>query len=299
MKKSLLYFVLFTLCLTACKKDKKDNPPPSGKTYDVTFNVSGSGQVISSEGKQEINSLKTNAIGPAASLAKLLFYLVYDSNGALFHQIKQDSTMDNFGRISDNLPAGTYTVYIVAGQRGLGEFGDPSQFGYPNTEGPGAIWKDLFYKKLTITVTNTAINQDVTLARVVGQLQINVEDAIPANAAKFVVKITDESIYFDFKNGIMGGAYGGQINNTIPASAIGTTNYKITRIIGNTLTPMSVQIICYDSANIVIADKTINNVNCDINVKTILSGKLFAVSNGFVVGLNNTWDPTPYTTIGY
>jgi len=98
----------------------------------------------------------------------------------------------------------------------------------------------------------------------------------------------------------MGGTYEADINNTIPASAIGTTNYKITAIIGNTTTPMSVRIICYDSANNTIADKTIGSVNSDINVKTILSGKLFsASSNSFTVGVNNTWDPTPYTTIGY
>ena len=116
MKRYIPTIILLFLYLTGCKNDKQNTSPPSGKTYKVVFNASSSSQNVNSTKGKVINGLKTNAVGPVSSSAKILHYLVYDSSGNFLHIIKQDSTMSNFGIIADELSAGTYTFYFGAGQ---------------------------------------------------------------------------------------------------------------------------------------------------------------------------------------
>ena len=305
MKRYLLCFILLAIGSVGCKKDKKsDSTTPSNKTYHVVFNVSQ--PQTSGSNNLSNNSLKTNAAEPVANGASKLFYLVYNSRNLLVHKLVQDANVGNFGTVEDELPAGTYTVYICAGQNGLDldlstDFGASPHFSYPllSTPATAPVWGDTFFKKLTVNVSNTDINQSVTLERIVGQLQINIEDALPANASKFVVKIVSESRYFEFLNNKKTGPVAYNITNLVPAAAAGTANYKITTLIGNTELPLSINLICYDAANKSLADITISNVSCSNNVKTVVSGKLFESGTGFNIGLNNTWDPTPYATIGF
>ena len=56
---------------------------------------------------------------------------------------------------------------------------------------------------------------------------------------------------------------------------------------------MSVNITCLDAANNTLSVTTVSNVSCQKNVKTILSGKLFADASVFHVSFDPTWDPTP------
>ncbi|MDN5286998.1 MAG: hypothetical protein JWR38_3272 [Mucilaginibacter sp.] len=294
MKRYIPTIILLFLCLTRCKNDKQNTPPPSGKTYKIVFNGSNSSQSISSTGSKVVNSLKTNAVGPVSSSAKRFYYIVYNSSGKLVHEVEQDSTMSDFGTITDGLPAGTYACYFGAGQH----------YFYPEIylsaflnyrKGELDTWEDWFYKKITLTVTDSNINQDIILERMVGQLQLNIEDTIPASVSNITITTIGEMRNYDYLQGAYTYPQDREVSVIVPS-----LNFKRTLLIGNTLTPITVKITCYDSKKNVVAQRTISNVQFTKNVKTILSGKLFTASKGdFAVGVNNTFDPTPLVTVKF
>ena len=295
MKRYIPTIILLFLYLTGCKNDKQNTPSPSGKTYKVVFNASSSSQNVNSTKGKVINDLKTNAVGPVGSSAKILHYLVYDSSGNFLHIIKQDSTMSNFGIIADELPAGTYTFYFGAGQDSFRSVYQVHYFDSYHQEGSSPIWADWFYKKITLTITDSNINQDVTLERMVGQLQLNIEDALPSNVNRISITTTGELGHYDYTQDVF--TYPEDVQSSF---GIPTANNKPTILIGNTSTPMTIKITCYANNSTVLAEKTIKNVQFTKNVKTILSGKLFAASQGdFTVGVNSDFDPTPFVTVKF
>ncbi|QEM11981.1 hypothetical protein [Mucilaginibacter rubeus] len=295
-----VYFFAFS-----CKKDHHPGTDPDAKEYDVKFGLNGFTQSITTMAgkKTQTNGLQTNATPTpvTADYLKVVRYLVfgpgdYSEEGPIFHSIVIDSTASNFGVISDRLPAGTYTVVVAAGKAGL-QFSNsnPKQIYYTKDVSYQPFWKDTFFDKFQLTVSGD-INQDVTLSRIVAQLQINIEDAIPANAKTIIVNISDESRQY-----LIGTEKSGQMSSmtltiVIPDAAKGKPNFKITSLMGNTSTPFAVKITCYDAnQNAVGSGVTVPNVTCQKNTKTILSGKLFnyGTTDPFTIGINNDWDPTP------
>src|SRR6185312_12526252 len=122
--------------------------------------------------------------------ADILYYAAYDNFGTPAHNfvLKQDSSMAGFGTITDSLLAGTYEITLVAGKKGLQYIGGANisnaGFTYGSTK-----WLDTFWDDFTITVGSSGISQDVTLKRVVGKLELNITDAIPANADSLVINV--------------------------------------------------------------------------------------------------------------
>lgn len=100
------------------KRIKKGDLSIDTKTYPVVFNTAGPSQTANAS-KQKNNSLKTNVTGPVGNSATRLYYAVLDSNNVLIHALAQDSSLSYFGKITDNLPAGNYTINICAGQSAL------------------------------------------------------------------------------------------------------------------------------------------------------------------------------------
>jgi len=293
MKKAVLYVAAAAMFLFSCKKDhsgSKDNP--AQKLYQVNLNLSGFTETISNstKSKLQVNDLKTNAV---TDYLKELYYIVYGSNGVVLHSLTQDSTTANFGNISDNLPSGTYTVAIAAGQSGLTKGTDASKEDFLFYTPNGSPWKDTFFNKFQLIVSASNINQTVTVSRLVGQLEVNIEDAIPVAASKMEITVTSESYNFLFSTGLPDSSFPFIMSTTIPGAVKGTTNYKLDNILLNTYTPFTVKIVCYDAASKALATALVSNVTCEKNRKTILSGKLFGSSNTFNITLNSAWDPTP------
>jgi hypothetical protein len=84
---------------------------------------------------------------------------------------------------------------------------------------------------------------------------------------------------------------------TVAASDIGVKNKKFLAYVGNTFTPASVVISAYNANNDLLAEKTIDNVRCYKNKKTLLTGSLFpTTAAGFSVVVNPAWDTTSPTT---
>jgi len=306
MKKAILFSIMASLLLFACKKEHSSGTNPPKGTYKVNFNVSGFTESIvnSTKNGPQVNGLKTYAAINITNYLDQLYYYVFDSKGNQVHYLSQDSTTTNFGSISDNLPAGTYTVVIGAGKKGFSTFTSFTTltatngwyFGYNsnNYSVPFAPWLDTFYDKFQLTVSGD-VNQNVQLNRIVGQLEIVIQDIIPVTADNIVVNISQENyglIFFPAEKLTMSSP---MVNTITLTNAIkGTANFTTTNILGNTATPFTVQVTCYDATKKILGSVTVNNVTIQKNTRTILSGKLFGSANGFTVGLG-TWNPTPIT----
>ncbi len=308
MKKAILYSMVMSLIFFSCKKDHSPIQNPTEKTYSVKFNVSGfTEQIVNSTGGKQTNSLQTNSVSiPTAGYLTILYYYVFDNNGNFLHKITQDSTTTNFGSISDDLPSGTYTVVIAAGKAG---FSSPSNVQAaisahlitysPNTAAPKA-WQDTFYGTFPLTVSGGSVSQAVTLSRIVGELEININDAIPANVASISVSLDQEDLQYNFATNKA--AYPATVVKTItiPASEIGKTNFQGYTIVANTLTPFTVTITSYDASKHVVSAAIVDGVSCQVNTRTILSGSLFGSNNSFNVTLNTGWGTPiqiPFATV--
>ncbi|MGN6639432.1 MAG: hypothetical protein ACTHJ8_11020 [Mucilaginibacter sp.] len=308
MRKLFLYITIIPLLFVSCKKDQRNPGIQAQKKYAVKFSVTGFTQQIvgSVNGKLQINNLQSLSNSLDTTIIGTLYYIVYDSNGNLVTQITRTSGQANFGNISDELPAGTYHVNFGGGKTGLlvnpwldGGLEGYRNFHYPNQLPNIPPWSDdFFFKQINLTISSGNVSQDVSLERVTAKLTVNIQDALPSNADHVIISVNKE--YYEFPFGIPNLAqYGapGSISPTfvIPSSAIGTTNYKMSMLMMNTVTPFTVKIDCYDSAYNLIGEAIVNNVSLQRDTQTILSGKLFGSGTGVNTGLNTAWDQTPIT----
>jgi hypothetical protein len=316
MKRFMLYLVLLSGVFCSCKKEHFSNNVQ--KTYKVQFNISGFTQTTigSNAAKKPVTlALNTDTSVAAYSSITAIVYAVYDSNGNQVRLIKQDSSSANFGTISDNLPTGNYTVLLAGGGNNLtlynsvysanqiGPFSstDITYFSFVSYLGnltPWGShllpWKDTFFKMFPLTISNSNLNQTVALSRIVGQLEVNINDALPANAKTFIIKINKEIFAYSASKTTPDPQTAYVLADTaaIPASAIGTNSFKIYSLIGNTNSLFNVTISCYDASNLLIQQATVDSVNCIANERTILSGNLFGSSDSFTMSLNAAWNPT-------
>lgn len=299
MKKSLLYCLLPLLFFSCKKSEKTATPQPvnSDKTYTAHFDVS-----TSTSNTKSTNSLQTNSVpadAPLSAVANKLFYYVYNSSGQLIAQLVQDSTATNFGQITDTFSPGSYNIVMVAYRvtpQTLFFFVAPSNTSTYSTADFKAQGCDAFFKTFSLTVTNSAVTQSVELSRVVGQLQIEITDAIPAGTTSLQIQVVSD-LGIGFSTGLPGtDASTLYVNVPIPASAIGKTNFIITTYVGNTSGAFTVNLSASNSAG-VFATAMANNITCPVNTRTLLSGDLFSQLNNdsFTVSFDKGWDNNPIT----
>ena len=313
MKKTLLYLTTAIFLLASCKKSTKtggDIPP--GKTYNVNFTANLDKSLTATNQ----NKLKVNAVSNlTAAVASKFWYIVYDSNGNFVDQVVQTPAVSNFGSVGSNLKAGTYTIIMAAGASKLkfvSDGGNPliytlngTYITYDDfTAGSHSFihWGDTFYKKFSVTVTDANINQNVSLERIVGQLQIKITDTIPTSAKTIKCTLSDNDL---MQNAATLVTYRHRTIDsytiTLPDSVKGKTGQIVfNQIVSNVSRPFSVKFYFADANGFSIARQvTVNNVTCQKNTRTILSGQLFTVNSGFQISLNATWDPVPFTTVNF
>lgn len=297
MKKSLLYCLL-PLFFFACKKSEKPVTPPSvknNKTYTAHFNVSAS-----TSNTVKANSMQPNSTpesSPVSSVANMLYYYVYDSTGVLVAQLVQDSTATNFGQITDTFSPGTYNIVLVAykvtEQSNFKAPTAPLTYSTADFKTQGC---DTFFKTFSLTVTDSAVIQNIDLNRVVGQLQVEITDAIPAGTTLIQIQVVSD-LAVAFSTGVPGTDSSTlYVNVPVPASAIGKTNFTITTYVANTNGAFTVNLSASNSTG-VFTTATANNITCLVNTRTLLSGDLFSDLNNdsFTVSFDKGWDNNPVT----
>jgi len=297
MRKALLLSAIASMFLFSCKKEHSTSTP-AGKKYPVTFSVTNFKSNQSSFALRHGASSLADTVNASGAI-DILYYAVYTSGMGVHGRIlKQDSSMANFGTVIDSLPAGQYQVVFVGGKNGLVEtYGGRTatdNFSYGSTK-----WQDTFWDEFNLTIGTNGVSQNVTLARVVGKLELDITDNIPANADSLVITVDPEATNIANDGGQTSGPPSGIVtySEKIPAGAIGQANFTMDRIIGNVEIPATVTITCKDASNAIIATTTVNNVRMHVNEKTVLSGNLFsgpppANSQSFTVSVDTAWSST-------
>lgn len=329
-----LYPILaLCLCLFACTKDRneKSSNSTSSAKYPVSFNISGFTQTSGtfSTTKQTAAYQTSGTTTPAdAGIAKLI-YAVFDANGLQVSRMEQNIT-DNgklyrienntkklvnsanvFGVISDSLAKGTYTIMIggsssatanlnvaqkVAGQDYYTTASLSDAKFFPTSDN---TMNDVFYYKGQLTVGTTNVAQTVTLNRIVGKLALNIEDAIPAGAAKITVAINGDNTDYRVNLNAPEGTLSGNLKTiTLTDADKGKTNYNQAWTVLNTVSPVSAVVTVYDASSKVLFTKTINNIQVSNNQKTTVTGKLFSSGSMMTVNVNQDWG-TNGTTVSF
>ncbi|MBO9152995.1 hypothetical protein ACFOTA_12310 [Chitinophaga sp. GCM10012297] len=177
MKTVLFTPLAFALLFFSCQKnDKPDNPKPPDSTqkYPVRFDVSGFDRTITEFGR-------TDSLPAQISN---LYYVVYSATGVV-HLLEQVAGDENFGTFHDSLPAGKYRIALLATEgpanirdHGLSEL--PYFLIYPSG--------DAFYRGIEINV-NGAVNQIVSLNRIVTKLKLVFADRVPYDAKEMKMTV--------------------------------------------------------------------------------------------------------------
>lgn len=304
MKKILLLFAVVLICFSCKKLDDAGENETEQKKYPVTFTIA--------DFTQEVTPLSINGTakalnatdGDLKNYATDLMYSVYDAqSGTWIHDIKQVSANADFGKITDNLTAGTYDVFICA-YKGYIDFpvGRPYYADLFSLQPPPSgtttpCWDDTFVKRLRITVAATELNETVKLDRMVGGLEVNVEDAIPSNAARLeLINYYEATLLYVSGVGQVGG--GGGVKKSFDLTGdVGQRGKKYFMFIGGTKLLTEIGIIAYDKNDKVLVQKRIQNVRFYENQKTKLTGSLFNYTSGFNITVNPDWSDAGSTII--
>jgi hypothetical protein len=313
MKKALYTSLVVCLIFLACKKEsnvkiqtqKSREIEEVKKKIPVKFTVSGFKQNF-----EKIASITSDS-EPLKKYISNLYYMVYDAKGLEVKRIRYNSSYGNFGIIMDTLSKGVYDIVLVGVKGDVLINGDRYPDATQSKLFDGARFEllhsidsevkcyDTFFCRTTVNVEDEDVNSVVSLQRVVGAMEINLEDAIPENATEIVTSLTGEHYIFNFENENTSDPYvEANVINEFKESDKGKKNYKIKLFALNTNKPMLVKLSCYDKSNKLLAQKTIANVKCERNRKLVLSGKLFndnSVTSGQVVYVDSDWGPNSKT----
>ncbi|MFA6087089.1 hypothetical protein [Mucilaginibacter sp.] len=304
MKKYLLLIMTVAIIFFSCKKENADkivtdNPTLSKTLYPVVFNFS----VL------QTNGVKTNSLSTLAlkDQIKYLHYFVFSGPFEPINELKpfkqktQKSTDQNFGNITDSLPAGQYSIFFV-GAQALGNVSMERKiatdlYGVPIFYYNNSSIYDTFNKRLDLIVS-APVNQAVELTRITTKITIKLTDQMPANAATIKVSFEDFPVGADLLL---------NIGNHRPHSDIdpyptatfsfpvndddkGKTGFTLSTLVWPHFYP-TISIDCIGLNGELIAHKELSRAIPQLNANTnyIFSGKLFSQS-AFSITINDEWN---------
>jgi len=335
MRKTIL-IGLISFSLFSCKKNS-DQKIESVKTYPVSFDVSG----FTSSTGPITNVLKgTNAVAPnedanpvytQTSFTKI-FYGIYNAQGTEVSRLEEYANDPNklyrissgaktlvgtnaFGSLSDNLPTGTYTIVVAAGDKSS-SFNAPMSLNTTNqvytdsflsaplssskfyVDYYGFPMYDASYYKGTLIVDgSTNAPQAIVLNRIVGKIHFVIEDAIPTNAAVADFTVNGNKSYFNIATGVAEGA----TNTTMGwdlSMFQGKTNWSIDLYSLNTVSDLTIKVDLFDAQFKAITTKTVT-ARAYVNQQTTVTGKMSTTgSPGFTIQVDPGWG-TSGTTVHY
>jgi hypothetical protein len=208
MKNSLVVIVSLSLfAFLSCKKEKESSQKPPEKTYAVNFSVTGFTEEV-----KPISSNKTMSTGTPGARSKSLkdqmtqlTYVVYNNASGkelkrIYQYAERGSWNDDidtaFGAFKDTLAGGDYTIVIIGSQKYFGinaaravePIDEPylhlnplplkdAYMEYRRRIEMNYETEDTFFTKFRLVVNGQDINQEVRMSRIVGKLEVQVEDA--------------------------------------------------------------------------------------------------------------------------
>jgi hypothetical protein len=320
--KKLICILTLAVSFFSCKKEPGQPELPQvmkEKKHGLTFNITSFTQQV--KGMKKGNSVADASL---KDFANYFTYIAYDSGGTEVSRLKQDSSgsttrirnpfpdlypaeqfagEQTFGCIKDSLIAGEYTIVMVASKRlvSISNRGEQTldytfepfnnaSFYFNRGLDSWSRAEDTFFKKFTVTVGNSDLQQNTQLDRIVGKAEINIMDSKPGTTYKFL--FVNENEAFKFSDEIPFGNTDDVINEQYVGAVEGKANLSYSKFILNTVIPISVIIKVYEGETL-SASKTIENVRFYKNKRTILTGNIYSdksPSSAFSVTVNDEFD---------
>ncbi|MRG44712.1 hypothetical protein GFS24_06285 [Chitinophaga sp. SYP-B3965] len=301
MKKLFHSAIALSLFFVSCQKDgSSPSTPPEAEKFPVRFSVTDfDRQVTDLDSRKAGGQDLSNARDSLSNAIQHLRYIAYNSSGILVstkYQTPADNNVD-FGNISDSLPAGTYIIIFVGSSAPAKFFYSASDFGQARLDfkdDNGQLLKipDTYYKRVIITLgTNGNLpDSSVTLQRIISSIEVHVADAQPADSIN--ITVSHQASRFFFHNDQTSDGYDIRYLSRKDANTYG--EYVLFTEI-----PSTVIITALDRTTGAARIKTVYNVSCYRNKKTILSGNMFSSdASGFKISVNDQWDdngdPIPF-----
>lgn len=176
---------------------------------------------------------------------------------------------------------GKYTIVIVGGTLGdvsveQSNLRNLSESFLGFNEPPS----DTFFKKFSLDLNNQDHQEAISLSRIIGKLQIVIEDPIPTEVHKIEMDLMNEIHFFSFDTEAVLNPSGSSmpqwnLTKTITSAEKGKSNYTFGRHVITTGHPMIVNLKAYNDAGKLVFSKKIEKVVCEKNATTTLRGKLF------------------------
>jgi hypothetical protein len=301
---------LLSLCFFyACKKDATTTPTSSQDAKKLV-NFSVADFII----QQENLRVGNGRVAADSSLAKIsdIYYLLYKSDSTKLKFIHQDSATNksNFGTISDSLAPGNYFVAMIASTRPIDTFHlkqsrmmwDYISARYNQNPVPYKLG-DIFFKKVPVVIsaTENPTNLELSLNRIVGQLKVELLDALPESHPNGYIRLELNPIPLTFD--IAGEA----VNQFAPTGQYFTTT-RVNQttfeeyVLGSTQHPFYLYMNYKDKNTGAWISKTFENIKINVNKKTIIRGYLYGTainpgSGDFQVKINDTYSDSTIITI--
>ena len=270
--KQLLPLLALVAIFISC--DNGNNPT---NTSAVTFKLSQFDQTIT----------------PLNSPAKAPIYDEEEGGVALTDIFVFDDTTQVAHQTSDQEDFGTITISLANGEHNLSFIATRST----NISTANGVMtmenvRPTFGKLLTLNVTPSTTNQDLTLDRITGKLTITILDAFPADAKEIEFVINPRYSQLDVTTLLA--TNGQSVAQKVDCSS--KAGKKDQAFSFNLLAPVldaeytaDVTINVYNANNEVIHSVLINSVRLAANTRTLLSGEVFRAT-GATLNIDHSWN---------
>lgn len=275
--------------LPACARNSVEEPSEGSKT--LSFRVTNYIQHEFEEGTRATPASSSDALQHLA-----LGIFDASTNKMVGSMQVQNRGDEGYGSFTATLPYGHYWLVF------LGYSGDkactmesPERVYFADNYVPQTF---LCARELKVN-SQTAPQSDILLRRAVSGFQLQIEDAIPAEASTFLCKATGGGNVLNAKTGLATSVTGKESTLAIPESAHGQSGKKITLYLFLTSSPehMDVDVSALDAQKEVLASRKFENVPMKVNTLTIYKGRFFSGQPyGFGVSVEEDWIETVENT---
>jgi|GEM_PF-2320748 len=279
--KKLPLLACVVLLLFSCKKSESldENNLKEPELIPVSFSADDFTQEIK-------DGTKISDTVSAKNVIRYLYYYVFEAEGGTgkIREIRQfKDTTANFGQIKDLLPPGTYHFVFIGSVNKVQTINIKSfssSYFYITTG-------DYFYKRRTLTVSQSPVNEDIILERIIGKLTVKLKDKVPQNVSnmRYYFKFSP-FYYFDGQTPV----YPARNPNIFQARLSPGTLFKpVSSVNVNTKMPFDVVIRAFTADNVLVKEKIVRDVTVSRNRETVLTGYLFSSETSFSVSINDQW----------
>jgi len=273
--KNISALIVIALFLFSCRKEEHETPDK--KMVPVTF--------VAEAFQQSVKDI-TPGVSDAELAAEHLEYLycfIFNGNGTLVNAITQVKSNDpQFGTFRDTLQYGdSYKALFFGSKKEL----DFNLEGYAESHLKFSE-DDIFFNRSDFNLGSyNPIRQSFALDRIIGKLNLVIQDRVPQNVSYLKIKRNSASQFY--------------FNGNIPVNGDSELKVPVEKYRGTTIPPVSLTTIekdenvsltieAYDNADNVVSARYVT-VQPIPNKMITLTGLLFVNTAQFTVLVNHEW----------